>query len=50
MAAEAAYSSDDGLAGLATGFVDLDKALGASKIRFDYFSRKTIYGKNSFSI
>ena len=28
MAAEAAYSSDDGLAGLATGFVDLDKALG----------------------
>ena len=51
MAAEAAYSSDDGLAGLATGFVDLDKALGGlTKIRFNYFSRKTIYGKNSFSI
>ena len=28
LAAEAAYSSDDGLAGLATGFVDLDRALG----------------------
>ncbi|GIR16306.1 MAG: hypothetical protein CM15mP29_2940 [Alphaproteobacteria bacterium] len=49
MAAEAAYSSDDGLAGLATGFVDLDKALGASKNRFDYFSRKTIYGKTALA-
>ena len=28
LAAEMAYSSDDGLAGLATGFSDLDKALG----------------------